>query len=147
MSVERVSAAEARELLGQGYLYLDVRSVQEFDGGHPEGAYNIPLLCLTSRGMEPNPSFLEEVEVNFPKDSAIIVGCRSGQRSLRAAEMMVAAGYARVVDLRPGYAGVTDPFGRLLEPGWQAEGLPIRTEPEPGRSHEELSRKNEENEP
>lgn len=140
MAVERVSAKEAEKLVSQGFVYLDVRSVQEFDGGHPAGAHNIPLLCLTARGMEPNPSFLEEVEANFPKDASIVVGCRSGQRSLRAAEMMLAAGFERVVDLRPGYAGVTDPFGRVLEPGWHAEGLPICTEPEPGRSHEELSR-------
>ena len=87
MPVERVSAKQARELLSGGYLYLDVRSVQEFDGGHPEGAYNIPLLRLTPRGMEPNPAFLAEVEAKFPKDCGIVVGCRTGQRSLRAAEM------------------------------------------------------------
>ena len=151
MGVERVSAKEAEKLLSEGFLYLDVRSVQEFDGGHPAGAYNVPLLCLTARGMEPNPRFLEEVEANFGKDTGIVVGCRSGQRSLRAAEMMARAGFERVVDLRPGYAGVNDPFGRILEPGWQAEGLPIRTEPERGRSHDDLSRtsrrENEENEP
>lgn len=141
MAVERVSAQQAAQLIAQGFLYLDVRSVQEFDGGHPRGAYNIPLLELTPRGMEPNPSFLAEVEANFSKDHPVIVGCRSGQRSLRAAEMMAAAGFARVVDLRPGYAGVTDPFGRVLEQGWHAEGLPISTEPEPGRSYDELSPK------
>lgn len=139
MAIERVSAREAQELLRQGYLYLDVRSVQEFDGGHPAGAYNVPLLHLTPSGMQPNPDFLAEVEANFPKDLGIVVGCRTGQRSLRAAEEMAAAGYRRVIDLRPGYAGLTDPFGQTLEAGWHGEGLPISTEARPGRSYDELA--------
>lgn len=138
MAIERVSAEEAQELLREGFLYLDVRSVQEFDGGHPPGAYNVPLQHLTPRGMEPNPDFLAEVEANFPKDHGIVVGCRSGVRSLRAAETMAAAGFRRVVDLRPGYAGRSSAFGQVLEKGWAGAGLPIATEPEPGRSYDEL---------
>ena len=123
-----------------GYLYLDVRSVQEFENGHPDGAYNIPLLHMTPNGMSPNPGFLEEVERTFAKDQPIVVGCRSGQRSLRAAEAMVASGYTNVVDLRPGFAGAANAFGQAAEPGWASSGLPVSKAAQPGRSYEELAR-------
>jgi rhodanese-related sulfurtransferase len=45
MPVKRVTPEQALELMrAEGYSYLDVRSVPEFDEGHPEGAYNVPLL-------------------------------------------------------------------------------------------------------
>jgi rhodanese-related sulfurtransferase len=142
MAIRRVSAEEAHRLMvDDGYLYLDVRSVQEFEAGHPSGAYNVPLLHMAPDGMRPNPAFLSEVEAAFPKDRAILVGCRSGQRSLRAGEAMAAAGYADLVDVRPGFAGTTDPFGGKQEPGWQPSGLPIERDAQPGRSYADLSAK------
>ena len=39
MAVNRVSPEEARDLMDkEGYAYLDVRSVPEFEAGHPTGA-------------------------------------------------------------------------------------------------------------
>lgn len=141
MTVSRVSAGEAHRLVSEeGYVYLDVRSVQEFENGHPDGAYNLPLLHMTADGMTPNPRFLEEVERTFAKDQPIVVGCRSGQRSLRAAEAMLASGYATVVDLRPGFAGAANAFGQTSEPGWASAGLPVSKSARPGRSYEDLSR-------
>lgn len=139
MAVERVSPEEAHRMMVDGdYVYLDVRSVQEFEGGHPEGAYNIPLMHMTPEGMRPNPTFLEEVEATLPKDRGIVVGCRSGGRSLRAAEAMVAAGYQRVVDQRAGFTGASNPFGQVTEPGWEPAGLPVSKEARPGRSYEAI---------
>ena len=58
MALQRVSPAEAHSLVSeQGYVFLDVRSVPEFEQGHPNGAYNIPLLHLASGGMQPNEGF------------------------------------------------------------------------------------------
>ncbi len=39
MEIKRITPEEAKELLDskKGYLYLDVRSVQEFDTGHVPG--------------------------------------------------------------------------------------------------------------
>lgn len=140
--VERISAEKAHELVtDDDWVYLDVRSVQEFENGHPEGAYNIPLMHVTPEGLKPNPTFLDEVEAVFPKDRGIVVGCRSGGRSLRAAEAMEAAGYTRVVDQRAGFTGATDAFGHVSEPGWQAKGLPVSRQALPGRSYEELRAK------
>src|ERR1700733_8748233 len=101
-SIKRVSPAEAKQLVDQGYVYLDVRSEPEFAAGHPAGAHNVPVMNAGPRGMAPNPDFLSVVEALYPKDARLVVGCRSGQRSMRAAEMMSAAGYTGLVDQRAG---------------------------------------------
>ena len=49
MSFENVSVREAHEKQGQGYTYVDVRSIPEFEQGHPAGAVNVPLLHRDGR--------------------------------------------------------------------------------------------------
>ena len=53
--VKRVTPPEADALLAQGWTYLDVRSIPEFEGGHPAGAANVPLLHMQGGRMAPNP--------------------------------------------------------------------------------------------
>jgi rhodanese-related sulfurtransferase len=141
MSVKRVSPLEALALLDEGYVYVDVRSVPEFEAGHPSGAYNIPLLHMAAAGMEPNPSFFEVLSAVFPKDSKLVLGCRSGGRSLRAAQALMQAGYLDVIDQRAGFEGARSPFGQLQEPGWQPAGLSVSTVAEEGRSYEALAKR------
>ena len=133
--MKRVSAKEAAELLKEGWVYLDVRSVPEFEAGHPAGAYNIPIMNAGAFGMSPNVRFMAEVEATFPKDARIVVGCQAGGRSLMAAGLMVQAGYADVIDQKAGWGGG---FG---EPGWRACGLPASRSAEPGRSHADVKAK------
>ncbi len=136
MAVKRVSPTEADQLVREGgYVYVDVRSIPEFEAGHPAGAYNIPFLHKTPGGMQPNPEFADVVTAVFPKDSKLVLGCRSGNRSLRAAEILLQLGYVDVVDQRAGTAGARDAFGRLEEAGWEAAGLEIGTEAHPGRAY------------
>lgn len=137
--IERISPAEAKKKLDSGWIYLDVRSVPEFEEGHPSGAYNVPLMHMGPGGMQPNGEFMDIVTKRFPKDAKIVVGCKSGGRSLRAAEMLKSAGYANVVDQRAGWGGARDPFGQVSEKGWEASGLPTATHAEPGHSWDELS--------
>jgi rhodanese-related sulfurtransferase len=139
--IERISTDEAKRRLDSGWIFLDVRSVFEFEQGHPAGAYNVPLMHMGPGGMSPNPEFMDVVQARFGKDQRIVVGCKSGGRSLRAAEMMKAAGYAHVADQRAGFSGARDPFGQLVEKGWEAAGLPTSAQAEAGRSWEELSRR------
>jgi rhodanese-related sulfurtransferase len=140
MTVRRVSPQEADKLIKEeGYVYLDVRSVPEFDAGHTAGAYNIPLLRATPSGMRPNGDFMSVVLGVFPKDTKLVIGCRSGNRSLRAAEALMAAGFAHVVDQRAGHSGARNPFGQVQEPGWANAGLEVATEPHPERTYEALS--------
>jgi len=143
MSIQNISPTEAKELLGsgEGYKYLDVRSVPEFIAGHPQGAMNIPLLDIdpVTQQRVPNPDFLAVVEANFPKDARLIVGCQSGMRSARAAEILRQAGYTQVVNMQGGFGGARDSFGRILQPGWAQLGLPIDTDNGEGVSYQSLA--------
>jgi rhodanese-related sulfurtransferase len=124
-----------------GYAYLDVRTVAEFDAGHPAGAYNVPLLVDGAGGRGPNTAFLTASLAAFPKDQKLVVGCLAGGRAARAAEMLEGAGYANVIVQAAGWGGLQDSFGRVSEPGWKAAGLPSATKPEAGRSWAELGTK------
>ena len=68
------------------HIVVDVRTPAEYADGHIPSAVNIPVSEI---GGQP-PS--------VPKDSLVVVYCRSGARSSRAAESLRALGYTRVVD-------------------------------------------------
>src|SRR5438045_9525435 len=91
--VKRVTPAEAEALLKEGWIYLDVRSIPEFEGGHPTGAVNVPLLHNAGGRMAPNPAFQSVAEGNFAKDAKIVVGCKAGPRSMQAAALLARARY------------------------------------------------------
>jgi rhodanese-related sulfurtransferase len=138
---KRVLPKEAAALLDEGWAYLDVRSIPEFEDGHPAGASNIPLLHYQNGRMAPNPDFKRVVEANFPKDAKIVVGCKAGGRSLQAATLMESAGYTSVVDMRGGFHGERDGFGRASVAGWAAEGLPVEATAPPEKTYAALSKK------
>lgn len=81
------------------HILIDVRTAQEFDGGHIPGAINIPVNEVGSR--------LAEISA----DQTVVVYCRTGNRSAQAADTLEANGYT-VYDL----GGIVD---------WQAAGLPV----------------------
>lgn len=126
MTVKSVSPEETAQLMQEGAVYVDVRSEPEFEAGHPPGSFNVPLLHAGPMGMTPNPEFMEVMTRAFGKNEKLVMGCRSGQRSLRAAEMLLAAGYSDVANLHTGWEGSRDHFGRLT-PGWRPAGLPVET--------------------
>jgi rhodanese-related sulfurtransferase len=141
MSVKRVSPEEARALMeNEGYAYVDVRSIPEFEAGHPEGAYNVPLMHLGRMGMTPNPEFMAVIQKSFPRDARLVIGCKSGGRSLQAAVMLLAAGYSYVVDQRCGFDGAIGPGGRI-EPGWRTRGLPVAAAADTARTYQALQAK------
>lgn len=140
MTVKRVSPEEAKRLMDEeGYTYVDVRSIPEFEQGHPAGAYNLPLLHMTPGGMQPNPDFVDVFQAAFSKEDKVLIGCKSGGRSLRAAQQLAQLGFTHVIDQRAGFAGSTDSFGQKQEGGWQAQGLPVSTRAEEGHAYEELA--------
>jgi rhodanese-related sulfurtransferase len=141
MPFRRVSPAEARELIDkEGYVYVDVRSIPEFQAGHPAGAVNVPLLHMGQMGMTPNREFLAVMEKAFAKDAKLVVGCKSGGRSLNACSVLQAAGFTNLVDQRAGYEGAPDPSGRI-EPGWRPAGLPTSRDAPPDRTYEGIKAK------
>jgi len=78
--------------------------------------------------MSPNQDFFAVIEANLAKDAKLLVGCRSGGRSARACEVMSQMGYTRVANVRGGFVGAMDNFGRLTEPGWSMLNLPTCTD-------------------
>lgn len=83
-----VSSTDARQLVAQGARLVDVRTREEFADGHIAGAINIPVQELEQR--------MGELQ---SKEQPIVVYCRSGARSARAAGMLRGAGYSVVHDL------------------------------------------------
>jgi rhodanese-related sulfurtransferase len=129
----RISPQEASAKLAEGWTYVDVRTTQEFEAGHPPGAVNVPFMLADAAGMVPNPDFLAVMAAAFPTDARLVVGCKTGGRSLRAAQALLGAGYTRVVDQRAGWEGARNPFGQVTEPGWSRAGLPVEEGQPAGR--------------
>lgn len=139
MTIERISPQQAHDLVQGEHVFVDVRSLPEFDQGHPTGAYNVPFLHKGPQGMTPNADFVAVMEASFTKDQKIVVGCRSGGRSLRAAQTLEAEGFTAVVDQKAGFLGQPDAFGQVKDPGWKQAGLPVSLEPEAGRDYASLA--------
>lgn len=141
MQLQRISPEEARDLLdsGEGYVYVDVRSVPEFEAGHAPGAKNIPLLHRTPSGMRPNQDFVAVCESALGKQAKIITACQVGGRSRQAAQILIASGFESVVDMRGGFGGERDFTGALVYPGWAPRGLPVTTEAEADETYQGLT--------
>ena len=139
---ETISPEDALERMeDDDYMYVDVRSVPEFEGGHPEGAYNVPWKHMGASGMTDNTDFLAVMKAAFGLDAKLIIACKKGGRSKAAASALEAAGFTQVLDQSAGFSGSTDAFGQMKDPGWQTQGLPIAIEAEAGRTWEELKAK------
>lgn len=150
MPLTRITPTEAQRLMRErDYVYLDVRTPEEFELGHPEHAFNVPWQLTGSNGeRSTNPRFLEVAKRTLLGKKGVVIGCQTGRRSVAAAEHLISAGVVspttgaeapHVVEQRAGFGGVRDAFGKLVETGWQAAGLPVSYEPAPGKSYRELS--------
>lgn len=139
--IKRVSPQEALDLTNDGWVYVDVRTEQEFVDGHPAHAFNVPIAHQAGGSMTPNPDFLSVVERAFGKDAKIVVGCKAGGRSLRAAQALIGAGFTNIIDQRAGWDGARDAFGQMSEPGWSRAGLPVETGATAGHTYGEVKTK------
>lgn len=133
----------ARLIKEEGYAYVDVRSIPEFEEGHPDPAVNIPIMHADPRTgqMTPNPDFLSVMAACYPKDTRLVMGCRSGQRSARAMELLLQSGYATVVNMRCGFGGERNAMGQVVQPGWLDRGLPTSSDNGDGVSYASLAAK------
>src|SRR5579864_6787647 len=97
MNIPQLSPTEAHATLDRdsAAVYLDVRTEEEFEAGHPAGARNVPILILdpASRQPRPNPEFVATVQRHLAPSTKLVVGCQSGGRSQRACELLADAGY------------------------------------------------------
>lgn len=88
-----ISYKELKKFIKNKEIYLiDVRSGQEYEEGHLEGALNIPLYNIE-----------KDIEKNIKnKDDTIILYCSSGSRSKKAKEILEKLGYGEVYNLKEG---------------------------------------------
>lgn len=71
------------------YVVIDVREPEEYQSGHVKGSLNIPPTQLLQGAPQLN---------SVPKDSSIIVYCRTGNRSNVAKQILKSLGYSNVTN-------------------------------------------------
>lgn len=112
---------------------VDVRTDAEFSYvGSPDlsslgkEVFSVPWKIFPA--MDNNPEFVNQVSGNFiDKDAPLLFLCRSGVRSLGAAEAMTAAGFRECYNVAGGFEGDPDAEGhRGTVNGWKVDGLPWR---------------------
>ena len=94
-----------KKMRDDGAFLIDVRSPQEYEEGHLEGAILIP-----------NYTIMKEIE-NFikNKDAIIIVYCSSGSRSKKAQKKLEKKGYKNVYNLYNGLENYWDLFFYMVK--------------------------------
>lgn len=119
----------AWELLTPDTVLLDVRNQGEWQ--------HIGVPDLSSLNAEPvfiewnagtgarNPEFLTQLQAAVAPHKKLLVLCRSGVRSIAAAEAATAAGYT-AFNILEGFEGETDRFGDRVVNGWKNRQLPWR---------------------
>ena len=85
---ETIDSNVAMTLIEQEAVVIDVRTADEYNTGHIDGSINIPVDNISN--------------VDYDKDTLIIVYCTSGMRSAKAAETLVDLGYTKVHNLDGG---------------------------------------------
>ena len=95
-SYEQITPAEAKEIMDErdGYVILDVRTQEEYNETHIDGAILIPDYEIVAK----SESILKD------KNQLILVYCRSGRRSKNAASELVSLGYTNVKE----FGGIID---------------------------------------
>ena len=144
MSLKEADVQTAHKLQSDaGYTYIDVRSIPEFENGHPTGAHNVPLLNLDSRTgqMQPNEDFLAVVQANYATDSKLLVGCQMGGRSTQAGQILIAAGYQDVTNVVGGFGGAQNRITGEMNEGWVDAGLPVEQGAPTENSYQALQQK------
>ncbi len=104
-SADVIDHDEAVALVRAGALLVDVRTPQEFEGGHVAEAVNVPLSALGAVGAPGLPD---------RHDRPVVAMCGVGKRSLTAMLLLKAQGYERVKSLR---GGIT---------AWKEAGYPLK---------------------
>lgn len=92
-SIKTVDAAQFAEIIRSDSVFLlDVRTADEYAAGHIANAKNIDVL---------KSDFKDKIKA-LPEDKLIAVYCRSGKRSLVAANILAKMGF-KVINLRGGW--------------------------------------------
>ena len=97
----QISQEKAQEMMkSEDVIVVDVRTQEEFDGGHIPGA-----ICI------PNESIVDTQPADLPDlGQTILVYCRSGRRSKEAAQKLADMGYTEVLE----FGGIIDWAGEVV---------------------------------
>ncbi len=120
-----IEPAEAWNLYSSGLaLLVDVRTAEERKFvGHVPGSLHVAWATGTS--LIRNPRFVRELEAKAPKGAVLLLLCRSGRRSVLAAEAATKAGFANVFNILEGFEGEIDEHNRRgSRGGWRSHSLP-----------------------
>ena len=100
----KLSAEEAYEMMvSQEVVIVDVRTPEEYDGGH------IPNAILV-----PNESIGDDMPEALPdKEATLLIYCRSGRRSKEASEKLLKLGYKSIYE----FGGIIDWPYELVKEG------------------------------
>ncbi len=93
--IKQVHVSQVRALAESGACIIDVRSPEEFEGGHLKCAKNIPLGQLRGR--------LSEI----PKDVPVYLHCRSSQRSYYATCCLQGNGFENIANISGSFLGIS----------------------------------------
>lgn len=78
-------STDYKTLIQQGAVILDVRTIDEYKGGHIKGSVNIPVQNLGGHDLK-----------GIDKNKPVITCCASGMRSASAKSILQARGYSEV---------------------------------------------------
>lgn len=107
-------------------LLIDVRmEIEYLYVGHPPNAVHIAWYEYPDMRIDP-PRFVAQVLREAGDTSrAVLLLCRSGQRTLAAGLALEAAGFVNVINVLHGFEGEPDAhFQRGRLSGWRFDGLP-----------------------
>jgi rhodanese-related sulfurtransferase len=76
----------------------------------------------------------------FGKAEKLVVGCKAGGRSKKAADALAQAGFQELVDMTAGWDGSRDAFGQAL-PGWSKKGLPVEQGKPNGQAYADVKQR------
>ncbi|MDA8456100.1 rhodanese-like domain-containing protein [Acidovorax sp. GBBC 3334] len=109
-------------------VLVDVRSAEERKFvGHVPGSLHVPW--ATGTALTRNPRFARELEAKLAahggRHAVALLLCRSGKRSVLAAQAAAQAGFGTVFNVLEGFEGELDALQhRGSDDGWRFHGLP-----------------------
>lgn len=122
-----LAPAAAWDKLSQGAVLVDVRTEGEWAHiGVPDisalGAAPVFIQWNLADGSH-NADFAAELAAAVPTEKSLVILCRSGARSVAAAQAATAAGYT-AFNVLEGFEGEPDGFGERTVNGWKNRQLP-----------------------
>ncbi len=100
--IKQISVEQAKNAVGaKNTQFIDVRTTEEYAGGHAPKAANFPLDAL------------EKDLAKLDKDQPVYVICQTGRRSQKGTEILQKAGFKNIYNINGGTSA------------WESAGFPV----------------------